>query len=157
MGGKLSNDTSRQITICSIKLNFTGPKTRKMDILNTSNAPAAVGPYVQGIVPAAPGVPVFLSGQVGIDPQTNTLTKGLEAQTRQVFRNIEAVLAETGLTLNDVTYANVLLTDITDFKEVNGYYAEIFGDHRPTRAAYAVSDLPLGALIEVVVIAWKKL
>lgn len=128
-----------------------------MTILNTSNAPGAVGPYVQGIVPSAPGVPVFLSGQVGLNPETNTLPGGLEAQTRQVFRNIEAVLAETDLTLNDVMHANVLLTDINDFKEVNGYYAEIFGDHRPTRAAYAVSDLPLGAIIEVVVIAWKKL
>lgn len=128
-----------------------------MTILNTSNAPAAVGPYVQGIVPTEPGVSVFLSGQVGLNPSTNTLVEGLEAQTRQVFKNIEAVLAETGLTLNDVTYANVLLQDIADFKEVNGYYAEIFGAHQPTRAAYAVSALPLGALIEVVVIAWKKL
>jgi len=127
-----------------------------MQILNTSNAPGAVGPYVQGIVPTDPGVPVFLSGQVGLVPETGALAEGLEAQTRQVFKNIEAVLAEAGCTLNDVTYANVLLNDINDFKEVNGYYAEIFGEHRPTRAAYAVSALPLGALIEVVVIAWKK-
>ncbi len=127
-----------------------------MQILNTSNAPGAVGPYVQGIVPTSPGVPVFLSGQVGLIPETGVLAEGLEAQTRQVFKNIAAVLAEAGCTLDDVTYANVLLNDINDFKEVNGYYAEIFGEHRPTRAAYAVSALPLGALIEVVVIAWKK-
>lgn len=127
-----------------------------MKILHTQQAPAAVGPYVQGIVPAAPGVPVFLSGQVGIDPSTGKLTEGLENQTRQVFKNIEAVLKEAGLTLNDVMYANVLLTDISDFAEVNGYYAEIFGDHRPARAAYAVSALPLGAKIEVVVTAWKN-
>lgn len=127
-----------------------------MKILHTQQAPAAVGPYVQGIVPSAPGVPVFLSGQVGIDPSTGKLTDGLENQTRQVFQNIEAVLKEAGLTLNDVMYANVLLTDIGDFAEVNGYYAEIFGDHRPTRAAYAVSALPLGAKIEVVVTAWKN-
>ena len=127
-----------------------------MTILNTTNAPAAVGPYVQGIVPSAPGVPVFLSGQVGLDPTTNTLVEGLEAQTRQVFKNIEAVLKETDMSLKDVVYANVLLQDIADFKEVNGYYAEAFGTHQPTRAAYAVSALPLGALIEIVVIAWKK-
>jgi 2-iminobutanoate/2-iminopropanoate deaminase len=126
-----------------------------MKILHSTNAPAAVGPYSQGMVPVSAGVPVFLSGQVGLDPVTNTLVEGLEAQTRQVFKNIEAVLAEAGCTLNDVTYANVLLQDINDFKEVNGYYAEIFGEHRPTRAAYAVTALPLGALIEVVVIAWK--
>ncbi len=127
-----------------------------MKTLHSTNAPAAVGPYSQGMVPTSAGVPVFLSGQVGLDPVSNTLVEGLEAQTRQVFKNIEAVLAETGCTLNDVTYANVLLQDINDFKEVNGYYAEIFGEHRPTRAAYAVTALPLGALIEVVVIAWKK-
>lgn len=130
--------------------------SKQMKILHSNNAPAAVGPYSQGMVPTSAGVPVFLSGQVGLDPVTNTLVEGLEAQTRQVFKNIEAVLAEAGCTLNDVTYANVLLQDINDFKEVNGYYAEIFGEHRPTRAAYAVTALPLGALIEVVVIAWKK-
>ena len=109
-----------------------------MNILNTPNAPAAVGPYVQGIVPTAPGVPVFLSGQIGLIPSSG-------------------VLAESGLTLNDVLYANVLLEDMGDFKEMNGYYAEIFGDHRPTRAAYAAKALPLGALVEIVVVAWKKL
>lgn len=128
-----------------------------MQVLNSVNAPAAVGPYVQGIVPTGPGVPVFLSGQIGLDPSTNKLVEGLEAQTRQVFSNIAAVLNEAGLTLADVTYANVLLTDIADFAAVNKIYAEIFGDKVPTRAAYAVSALPLGALIEVVVIGWKPL
>lgn len=128
-----------------------------MQILESKNAPAAVGPYCQGIIPTAPGVPVFLSGQVGLSPITNTLVEGLEAQTRQLFKNIEAVLSEAGLTLNDVVSANVLLENIDDFKEVNSYYADIFGNHRPTRAAYAVDKLPLGAKIEVVVIAWKKI
>ncbi len=128
-----------------------------MTTLNTPNAPKAVGPYCQGIVPDAPGVPVFLSGQVGLDPVSNTLVEGLEAQTRQLFKNIEAVLGETGLTLQDATYVNVLLENIDDFVEFNGYYAEIFGEHRPTRAAYAVDKLPLGAKVEVVVTAWKKL
>jgi 2-iminobutanoate/2-iminopropanoate deaminase len=128
-----------------------------MQILESKNAPDAVGPYCQGIVPTAPGVPVFLSGQVGLNPITNTLVEGLEAQTRQLFKNIEAVLFEAGLTLNDVISANVLLENIDDFKEVNGYYADIFGNHRPTRAAYAVDKLPLDAKIEVVVIAWKKI
>ncbi len=127
-----------------------------MQILTSPNAPAAVGPYCQAIVPSAPGVPVFLSGQIGLNPKTNTLQEGLEAQTRQLFANISAVLAETGLTLNDVVYANVLLENMDDFKTFNGFYAEIFGEHRPTRAAYSVDKLPLGALVEVVVIAWKK-
>ncbi len=128
-----------------------------MQILSSSQAPAAVGPYCQGIVPSVPGVPVFLSGQIGLDPLTNTLVDGLEAQSRQVFKNIEAVLAEAGLGLSDVLYANVLLENMDHFKEFNGYYAEIFGDHRPTRAAYSVDKLPLGAIVEVVVVAWKKL
>ncbi len=128
-----------------------------MQILNSSNAPAAVGPYVQGIVPTKPGVPVFLSGQIGLDPVTNKLVEGLEAQTRQVFANISAVLKEAGCTLADVTYANVLLTDIADFAAVNKIYADIFGQNVPTRAAYAVTALPLGAMIEVVVIGWKAL
>jgi len=128
-----------------------------MQILTSSNAPAAVGPYCQGIIPSSPGVPVFLSGQIGLDPKSNALLEGLEAQTRQVFKNIKAVLAEAGLSLNDVLYANVLLENMDHFKEFNGYYAEIFGDHRPTRAAYSVDKLPLGAIVEVVVIAWKKI
>lgn len=126
-----------------------------MKTLHSDNAPAAVGPYCQGIVPTKPGVPVFLSGQVGLDPNSNTLVDGLEAQTRMLFKNIEAVLKETGLSLSDVTYANVLLENIDDFKEFNGYYADIFGNHRPTRAAYSVDKLPLGAKVEVVVTAWK--
>ena len=87
-----------------------------MDILHSNNAPAAVGPYVQGIVPNQPGVPVFLSGQVGLDPVSNTLVEGLEAQTRQVFKNIEAVLAETNCTLNDVTYAMSCCRTLTILK-----------------------------------------
>ena len=128
-----------------------------MQFLSSPNAPAAVGPYCQGIVPQAPGVPVFLSGQVGLNPTTNTLTEGLENQTRQLFKNIEAVLKEAGLGLGDIVYANVLLKNIEDFVEFNGYYAEIFGDHQPARAAYAVDKLPLGAEVEVVVTAWKTL
>ena len=128
-----------------------------MRILTSKNAPAAVGPYCQGIIPSAPGVPVFLSGQVGLDPVTNKLVDGLEAQTRQVFANIQAVLKEGDLTLNDVVYANVLLADMADFAAVNKIYAEIFGSYVPTRAAYAAKALPLSAMIEVVVIAWKKL
>lgn len=128
-----------------------------MKTLHTNKAPKAVGPYCQAIVPTAPGIPIFLSGQVGINPETNALASGLEAQTRQLFKNIEAILAEANLTLNDVMYANVLLENMDDFTEVNTYYADIFGDHRPTRAAYSVDRLPLGAKIEVVVTAWKSL
>jgi len=128
-----------------------------MKILSSPAAPAAVGPYCQAIIPDAPGVPVYLSGQVGLDPISNKLVEGLEAQTKQLFNNIQAVLKEAGLGLNDVVYANVLLRDIDDFVEFNAYYASIFGTHRPTRAAYSVDKLPLNAEVEVVVTAWKKL
>lgn len=128
-----------------------------MQILHSNNAPEAVGPYCQAIVPNAPGVPVFLSGQVGIDPKTNKLVDGLKAQSFQAFENIKAVLAEAGLTLNDVVYANVLLANMDDFKEFNSYYADVFGDHRPTRAAYEAAGLPLNAEVEIVITAWKTL
>ncbi|HEX4886910.1 MAG TPA: Rid family detoxifying hydrolase [Luteibaculaceae bacterium] len=128
-----------------------------MIVLHSDEAPKAVGPYVQGIIPDSPGVPVYLSGQVGLIPATGKLAEGLEAQTHQVFANIKAVLKEASLGLDAITYVNVLLVDISHFQAVNTIYAQYFPNTQPTRAAYAVNALPLGALIEVVAIAWKKL
>jgi 2-iminobutanoate/2-iminopropanoate deaminase len=127
-----------------------------MQILNTKDAPEAVGPYSQATMPSEPGVPVFLSGQVGINPTNQKLEEGLKNQTYQLFANIKAVLKEADLTIHDVLFANVLLADINDFKEFNAYYEELFEGHKPARAAYAVKDLPVGAVVEVMVTAWKK-
>ena len=128
-----------------------------MQILHSDQAPKAVGPYVQGIVPTGPGVPVMLSGQIGIDPSTNELKETLQDQTEQIFQNIEAVLGEADLGLQDVMFCTVLLEDMEMFQEVNGYYETAFGGHKPARAAFAAKGLPLGAKIEIVVTAWKRM
>lgn len=124
-------------------------------IFHSDEAPAAVGPYSQAISPTVDGRPVYLSGQLGLDPASMALVEGVEAQTRQAFSNMKAILAAAGLDLSDVMAVDVLLCDIADYAAVNGIYAEMFGDHKPARAAYQVSKLPLGALIEIKAVAWK--
>lgn len=122
-----------------------------MDILSASGAPAAVGPYSHAV---RSGGLLFCSGQVALDPTSNTLVGGdVAAQTRQVFANVRAVLAEAGLGLGDVVKATVFLQTMDDFQAMNAVYAEAFGDHRPARSTVAVAGLPLGARVEVEVIA----
>lgn len=124
-----------------------------MKVLQSNLAPAAVGPYSQAV---ETGNLVFLSGQLGIDSQTGQLVDGIEAQTAQAFKNIEYVLAEAGLTLANVVKVLVLLADINDFATVNGIYAEQFSEPYPARSAFAVQALPLGARVEIEVIAEKE-
>ncbi|MCW6658950.1 Rid family detoxifying hydrolase [Aerococcaceae bacterium NML191292] len=124
-----------------------------MKVLQSKLAPAAVGPYSQAV---ETGNLVFLSGQLGIDRQTGQLVDGIEAQTAQAFKNIEYVLAEAGLTLANVVKVLVLLADINDFATVNGIYAEQFSEPYPARSAFAVQALPLGARVEIEVIAEKE-
>lgn len=121
-----------------------------MKRLNSNLAPDAVGPYSQGIRTANL---VFLSGQIGINKETGQLVEGIEAQTRQVFKNIAHVLDSEGLTLSNTVKVVVLLSDINDFSRVNEIYAEHFSKPYPARSAFAVKDLPLGSLIEIEVIA----
>ena len=120
--------------------------------LQSNHAPAAVGPYSQAI---GTGNLVFLSGQLGLDPQTGQLVEGIQAQTEQAFRNIQHVLAEADLTLDHVVKVLVLLSDIRDFATVNEIYARQFSEPFPARSAFAVQALPLGALVEIEVIAEK--
>ena len=122
-----------------------------MDVLTAPGAPAAVGPYSHAV--RAGGL-LFCSGQVALDPQTNALVGDDAAgQARQVFANVRAVLEAAGLGLADVVKTTVLLASMDDYGAVNGVYAEAFGDHRPARSAFATGGLPLGALVEVEVIA----
>lgn len=119
--------------------------------INTSNAPAAIGPYSQAI--EANGL-VFVSGQIPIDPQTGGFVSGgVREQTEQVFKNIKAILAEVGLTLDNVVKTTVLIASIMDFNEINEVYASHFTGVYPARSAFAVKDLPKGALVEIEVIA----
>lgn len=121
-----------------------------MKAINTNMAPAAIGPYSQAI--EANGM-VFLSGQLPINPQTGEMPEGIEAQTRQSLTNARAILAEAGLTMSDVVKTTVLLADIADFAAMNAVYSEFFSEPFPARSAFAVRDVPKGALVEIECIA----
>ena len=120
--------------------------------LNTAAAPAAIGPYSQGI--AAQGKTIFLSGQLPIDPATGAFPEGgIKEQTRQSLLNAQAILKSEGLDLNNVVKTTVLLSDIATFGPMNEVYAEFFEQPFPARSAFAVKDLPKGALVEIEMIA----
>lgn len=119
-------------------------------ILSSTSAPAAVGPYSQGVLGREL---VFLSGQLGIDPATQEMASGVRAQADQALKNVEAVLATRGLSLEDVVKTTVYLADIADFAAVNEVYAAHFAEPFPARSAFQVGALPLGGLVEVEVIA----
>lgn len=119
-------------------------------VIASPKAPEAIGPYSQGV---DTGDLVFLSGQLGIDGQTGDMQEGLEAQTRQAFKNVAYILEAAGLTLEDIVKVQVFLADIDSFATVNAIYAEVFSEPYPARSAFAVKDLPMGGLVELDVIA----
>ena len=121
-----------------------------MKVIATPNAPAAIGPYVQGRVS---GNLLFASGQIALDPATGELVGTIEEQTAQVMKNVAAILAEAGTDFDHVLKATCFLDDINDFAAFNAEYAKSFGDARPARSAVGVAKLPKGALVEVEVIA----
>ncbi len=122
-----------------------------MTIVSASGAPAAVGPYSHAV---RTGGLLFCSGQVALDPETDTFVGGdVAAQTRRVFDNVRAVLAEAGVGLGDVVKTTVYLQTMDDFQAMNAVYAEAFGSHRPARSTVAVVGLPVGARVEIEVIA----
>ncbi len=117
----------------------------------TPSAPAAVGPYSQGVVA---GGFVFCSGQIPLDPATGELIEGSIAdQTRRCMHNLGAVLEAAGSSLEKVVKFTVFMTDMDDYAEVNGAFPEFVGDEPPARAAIAVSGLPKGAAIEIECVA----
>ena len=123
-----------------------------MKPISTSHAPAAIGPYSQAIDSGA-GL-VFLSGQLPIDPATGAFPEGgVQAQTRQSILNVQAILAEAGLTLANVVKTTVFLADMADFGAMNEVYASFFTAPFPARSAVAVKALPKGALVEIECIA----
>ena len=121
-----------------------------MKYIQTDKAPKAVGPYTQAIV--SNGF-IFCSGQIGIDPQTNELVEGLEAQTHQVLKNLTEVLKAENSDLDHVVKTTIYLADIKDYAQVNEIYGQYFSKHKPARAAVAVAHLPKDALIEIEVVA----
>jgi 2-iminobutanoate/2-iminopropanoate deaminase len=119
----------------------------------TPAAPAAIGPYSQAVVA---GSLVFLSGQIPLDPERGTIVEGsIEDETRQVLKNLAAVLAAEGLTLDAVVRTTVFLTDLEDFPRVNQAYAEFFREPFPARATVQVAALPRGARVEIDAIATR--
>jgi 2-iminobutanoate/2-iminopropanoate deaminase len=123
--------------------------------IETENAPKAIGPYSQAIFA---GPFLFISGQIPIDPKTGKLVENtIQAQTKQVLANIEAILKEADLNFEDVVKTEVFLKDLNDFSEMNVIYAEKFSHAiKPARQAFQVARLPLDARIEISCIAFKS-
>jgi 2-iminobutanoate/2-iminopropanoate deaminase len=120
-------------------------------IINTENAPKAVGPYSQAV--ETNGL-VFISGQIPVDPSTGKIVEGgIEAQTEQVLKNMGAILKEAGLTYANVVKTTCLLSDMDNFVPMNQVYAKYFTEDMPARAAYGVVKLPLGVMVEIEAIA----
>ena len=119
-------------------------------IVQTTRAPAAVGPYAQGV--AAAGL-VFCSGQLPIDPASGTVPEGVEAQTRQSLTNLGAVLEAGGASLASVVKTTVFLKDMNQFAAMNAVYATFFPDGPPARSTVEVARLPRDVLVEVEAIA----
>lgn len=120
------------------------------DVISTPNAPAAVGPYSQGI---RVGDIFFLSGQIPLDPATGAAPEGVEAQSRQALENLAAVLAAAGAGLDRVVKTTCFLADMGDFAVFNQVYAEYFRAPCPARSCVAVKTLPKGLLVEVEAVA----
>lgn len=120
-------------------------------INNVAHVPAAVGPYSQAV---KQGGFLFCSGQIPINPEAGKIeATDVEGQARQVLANIGALLSSQGLGMKDVVKATVFLTTMADFPKVNPIYEAAFDGHKPARSTVAVAGLPLGALIEIEVIA----
>ena len=121
------------------------------EIIHTNHAPAAVGPYSQGVIA---GSLLFTAGQVPLDPATGKLVEGdIAAQTEQVMKNLQAVLAEAGTSFDNVVKSTVFLADINDFAAMNGVYGRYVGENPPARSAFQVAALPLGARVEIEMVA----
>jgi len=116
------------------------------DIIQTPNAPAAIGPYSQAV---RVGATVYLSGQIGLDPATGNLRDGVEAQARQVIANLTAVAQAAGGSLDDIVKITLLLADMADFTAVNDILAKSFAPPYPARATYQVAALPKGGQVEI--------
>lgn len=123
-----------------------------IEIVSTSKAPAAIGPYSQAV---AFGNLIFTSGQIPLDANGQLVEGGIEEQTHQVFRNLSAVLEQAGATLGDVLKATVFIKDMNQFATVNQIYASYFGDHKPARSTVEVARLPKDVLVEIELIAAK--
>ena len=123
----------------------------EIQVIHSGQAPKAVGPYSQAV--AHDGL-LYCSGQIGLVPESGQLVADdVESQARQVMQNLAAVLDAAGAGLSDILKVNIYLTDMGDFPKVNEIYAAWLSDHRPARATVAVASLPLGARVEMDLVA----
>ena len=130
----------------TLGLSACAPMQSKQ-VIASSNAPAAIGPYSQAI---QAGAFVFVSGQIAIDAQSKQLsTGGIEEQTALALDNIKAILAASGMTMANIVSTTVYLKNVDDFAKMNAVYAKYFGEAPPARATVEVSRLPRGAQIEI--------
>jgi 2-iminobutanoate/2-iminopropanoate deaminase len=121
--------------------------------VNHSKLPKPIGPYSHS---ASFENLVFVSGQIGIDPKTNTLKDGIEEQTIQIFENLKAVLENNNSDLNHIVKTTIFITDIKQFETVNKIYGSYFHNHFPARSTIEIVSLPKNASIEIECIAVKK-
>lgn len=121
--------------------------------VKTAQAPEAIGTYSQAI---DTGGVVYLSGQIGLDPESMQIVEGFEAQAHQVFSNLRAVAAAAGATLEQVVKLTVFVTDLANFAKLNEIMSGYFSEPYPARSALGVSQLPRGALIEIEAIVIKQ-
>lgn len=121
------------------------------EVIKTDKAPKAIGPYSVGV---KSGHFIFTAGQAGINPDTGEIVSGgIEAETRQVFKNLQAVLEEAGSSLDQVVKTTVFLKDMNDFSVMNAIYAEHFTGNYPARSTVQAARLPKDALVEIEMIA----
>ena len=124
-----------------------------MKIIETDNAPKAIGTYSQAV--KVNGF-LFISGQIPLNPSTMELVEGIENQINQVFENINQILIADGMDFSNVVKLSLLLDDLSHFEKVNEIMASIFSKPYPARAAYEVSKLPKGSSVEIETIAFKE-
>ncbi|CAM5354150.1 putative RutC family protein [Streptomyces afghaniensis 772] [Streptomyces afghaniensis] len=124
-----------------------------MKVVQTSNAPAAIGPYSQGIIV---NNLFFSSGQIPLTAEGTLVEGGVQTQTHQVFKNLAAVLKEAGASFETVVKATVFIKNMEDFQAINEVYGEYFSTHKPARSCVEVARLPKDVLVEIEVIALCK-
>ena len=120
------------------------------EVITTEKAPKALGPYSAGI---KVGQFIYTAGQLGLDPVTNNLTEGIEAQTRQALNNLSAILEAAGGSMANVVKTTVFLQNLNDFAAMNAVYATFFGEKPPARSTVQVAALPKAGLVEIEAIA----
>lgn len=124
-----------------------------MQIISTDKAPAAIGPYSQGIIVNSI---FYSSGQIPLTPEGVIVSDDVVEQTHQVFRNLQAVLEEAGASFDSVVKATVFISDMNDFGTINEVYGEYFSNHKPARSCVEVARLPKDVKLEIEVIALVK-